>query len=211
MLQGPVYVWRLEEGIYVGPERRVLVIGVGNVLMRDEGVGPRVVAELGDRYEFPADVELMDAGTMGLGMMHLFRGVEYMLIVDAIDGTGHPAGTVVQISPEDFAPNQVMHSLHDIRLVDVLGAARLIDAEPKLTDCVGIQIEDISPEAFSIGLTDSVEAAVPRATAAALTLLEENGIEATELSAQTEADETFLGEVRAARDDMRAKRSGARD
>jgi len=211
MLQGPVYVRRPKKGTHVSPERRVLVIGVGNVLMRDEGIGPRVVAELGDRYEFPAGVEVMDAGTMGLGMMHLFRGLEYMLIVDAIDGTGHPAGTVVQISPEDFAPNQVMHSLHDIRLVDVLNAAKLIEAEPKLTDCVGIQIEDISPEAFSIGLTDSVEAAVPRATAAALTLLEENGVEATELPADTEADEAFLAMVRAARADMRAKRSSARD
>ena len=209
MLQGPVYVRRLKRGTRVSPERRVLIIGVGNVLMRDEGVGPRVVAELGDRYEFPADVEVMDAGTMGLGMMHLFRDVEYMLIIDAIDGTGHPAGTVVQISPEDFAPNQVLHSLHDIRLVDVLNAAKLIEAEPKLTDCVGIQIEDISPEAFSIGLTDSVETAVPRATAAALTLLEENGIEATELPAETENDEAVLATVRSVRDDMRAKRSGA--
>lgn len=194
----------------MSPERRVLVIGVGNVLMRDEGVGPRVVAELGDRYGFPGDVEIMDAGTMGLGMMHLFRGLEYMLIVDAIDGTGHPAGTVVQISPEDFAPNQVLHSLHDIRLVDVLSAAKLIEAEPNLTACVGIQIEDISPESFSIGLTASVEAAVPRATAAALTLLEENGIEATELPAETETDVAFLALVRSARDDMRAKRGAAR-
>lgn len=187
-------------------ERRVLVIGVGNVLMRDEGVGPRIAAELRDRYEFPDDVEVMDAGTMGLGMMHLFRGLEYMLIVDAIDGTGHPPGTVVQISPEDFAPNQVLHSLHDIRLVDVLNAARLIEVEPKLTDCVGVQIEDIAPEAFSIGLTESVEAAVPRATAAALILLEENGIEATELPTDDVADVAFLGIVRTAREEMRIKR-----
>jgi len=188
----------------------VLVIGVGNVLMRDEGIGPQVVEELGARYDFPDNVEVMDAGTMGLGMMHLFRGLDYLLIVDAIDGTGHPPGTVVQISPDDFAPNQVLHSLHDVRLVDVLGAARLIDAEPSLTDCVGIQIEDIAPEVFSVGLTPPVAAAVPRATAAALTLLEENGIEATELPALTEADEAFLGMVRAARDEMRAKRRDTR-
>jgi hydrogenase maturation protease len=187
-------------------QRRVLVIGVGNVLMRDEGVGPRVAAELQDRYGFSDDVEVMDAGTMGLGMLHLFRGLEYLLIVDAINGTGHPPGTVVQISPEDFAPNQVMHSLHDIRLVDVLNAARLIDAEPMLTDCVGIQIEDIAPEAFSIGLTDSVEAAVPRATAAALTLLEENGIAAVELPAEDAGDRAFLDVVCAAREEMRVRR-----
>ncbi len=191
-------------------ERRVLVIGVGNVLMRDEGIGPRVVAELRERYEFPEDVEVMDAGTMGLGMMHLFRDLEYLLIVDAIDGTGHPAGTVVQISPEDFAPNQVMHSLHDIRLVDVLNAAQLIEAEPALTDCVGVQIQDISPEAFDIALTEPVEAAVPRATAAALTLLEENGIDATEIPASEDADVAFLTAVATARQEMRDKRRDLR-
>ncbi|KAF0207221.1 MAG: hydrogenase 1 maturation [Actinobacteria bacterium] len=189
-------------------ERLVLVIGVGNVLMRDEGIGPRVAAELSERYIFPDDVEVMDAGTMGLGMLHLFRGLEYLLIVDAIDGTGHPAGTVVQISPEDFAPNQVMHSLHDIRLVDVLNAAQLIDAEPKLTDCVGVQIEDIAPESFSIGLTQSVEGAVSRATAAALILLEENGVEATPLPSEDADDRLFLDAVRGACEEMREKRRG---
>ncbi len=185
-------------------QRRVLVIGVGNTLMRDEGVGPRIAEELRTRFIFPDDVEVIDAGTMGLGMLHLFRGVEYMLIVDAIDGTGHVPGTVVQISPDDFAPNQVMHSLHDIRLVDVLNAASLIGAQPKLTECVGVQIRDIAPKEFSVGLTPEVEHAVPRAVAAALTLLAEHGIEVSETPGESDA---FLGTVRTAREEMRAKRS----
>lgn len=154
---------------------RVLVLGIGNILMMDEGVGNRVATDLQANYRFPADVAVMDAGTMGLGMMHLFRGVEFLLVADAVDGTGHPAGTVVRVSPEDFAPNQVLHSLHDVRLIDVLNAAKMIEIMPD-AECIGIQVENMSPEVLTIGLTQTVEAALPRAIAAVLYVLEERGV-----------------------------------
>lgn len=156
---------------------RVLVLGIGNILMMDEGVGNRIATDLQANYAFPDDVCVMDAGTMGLGMMHLFRGVEFLLIADAVDGTGHPAGTVVRVSPEDFAPNQVMHSLHDVRFVDVLKAAKLIDIMPD-ADCIGVQVENMSPVELTIGLSESVEEAMPRALAAVLYVLEEHGVTA---------------------------------
>jgi len=146
-------------------EPRVLVLGIGNILMLDEGVGNRVAVELEKNYQFPDDVRIMDAGTMGLGMIHLFRGVEFLLVVDAMDGSGHPPGTVVRIAPEEFAPNQVMHSLHDIRFVDVLEAAKLIGLMPE-ADCIGIQVQEMNPAEITIGLSEPVEAAVPRAVAA---------------------------------------------
>lgn len=180
---------------------RILVLGVGNVLMRDEGIGPRVVEELG-RYQLPDNVAVTDAGTLGLGMMYLFRDVDYLLVADAVNGTGHVPGTVVRIAPEDFAPNQVLHSLHDMRLVDVLNAAALVGMTPT-TECVGVQVQDISPEEFSVGLTEAVEAAVPRAVAAVLMLLEERGARARlrgEADAFTHAVDTALGEMRERRE-----------
>ncbi len=157
------------------PNPRILVLGIGNILMMDEGVGNRIASDLEANYVFPSDVRVMDAGTMGLGMIHLFRGVEFLLMVDAIEGSGHPPGTVVRVSPEDFAPNQVLHSLHDVRLVDVLNAAALIGVMPE-ADCIGVQVENMSPETLTIGLTATVEAAVPRAIAAVLHVLEERGV-----------------------------------
>lgn len=154
---------------------RILVLGIGNILMMDEGVGNRVAVELERNFRFPEDVRIMDAGTMGLGMMHLFRGVEFLLMVDAVDGTGHPAGTVVRVSPGDFAPNQVLHSLHDVRFVDVLNAAQLIGIMPE-ADCIGVQVENMSPPELTIGLTDVVEGALPRAVASVLFVLEERGV-----------------------------------
>lgn len=175
---------------------RVLVLGIGNILMMDEGVGNRIATELERNYRFPDDVRVMDAGTMGLGMIHLFRGVDFLLVADAVDGTGHPAGTVVRVSPEDFAPNQVMHSLHDVRFVDVLEAARLIDIMPE-ADCIGVQVENMSPAELTIGLTEPVEAALPRAIAAVLYVLEERGVVAKPVADGDDALQAAIAEAKA--------------
>jgi hydrogenase maturation protease len=181
----------------------VLVLGIGNPLMLDEGIGVRVLEELIAHYTFAEGTELVDAGTMGLGMISMFRGIDFLLVIDAIDGTDHPAGTVVRVSPAEFAPNQVLHGLHDVRFVDVLNSAMLIGIEPE-AECVGIQVLDMSPVELTIGLSEPVAAAIPRAVAAALTLLDERGIPFTEID---NADaEPFLAEVRAAYDEMRDKR-----
>ncbi len=155
------------------PEQRITIMGIGNPLMRDEGIGIRVVETLMTALEFPPNVTLVDAGTMGMTILNLFQDCDYMLVVDAIEGTGEPAGTVVRLSPEDLAPNQVMHSLHDVRLVDVLQTAMLMGNEPEV-DCIGVQVEDMGE--ISIGLTPALEAAVPDAVAAVLTVLAERGI-----------------------------------
>lgn len=186
---------------------RVLVLGIGNVLMLDEGIGNRVAEELERNYRFPADVRIVDGGTMGYGMMHLFRGVEFMLVVDAMDGTALTPGTVVRVSPRDFAPNQVMHSLHDVRFVDVLQAAQLIDIMPD-ADCIGIQVQDMSPAELTIGLSEAVEAAVPRAVAAVLYVLEEHGVTATE-SDSDDADAALQERVTAAKADIAARQTAA--
>jgi hydrogenase maturation protease len=143
-------------------------MGVGNPLMRDEGVGVHVAALLQRLVTFPGEVEVIDAGTMGLGILNLFRDIDYLLVVDAVDGTEHPAGTVVRMSPEDIRPNQVMHSMHDVRFADVLEAAELMGHRPE-ADFIGVQIELI--EQFVEGLTPAVEAAVPAAAAAVLATL----------------------------------------
>jgi hydrogenase maturation protease len=182
---------------------RVLVIGIGNVLMMDEGIGNRIATELEHNYSFPDDVRVMDAGTMGLGMIHLFRGIELLIVADAIDGTGYLPGTVVRLTPEDFAPNQVPHSLHDIRFVDVLNAARMIDIEPE-ADCIGVQVENMSPAELTIGLSASVEAAVPRAVAAVLFVLEEHGIPCERT---VQGDAAFQAAVADAKEDIARRQS----
>lgn len=154
--------------------RRVLVLGVGNPLVGDEGVGVRVIAQLMGEYDFPEHVELVDSGTMGFGMLDVLRTADRVLVIDAVDGTGHAPGTVVRLLPEDIAPNTVFHSLHDTRLVDVLQAASLLGREPE-TICLGVQIAAM--EQWVLDLTPQVEAAVPVAVAAALSELHAWGVQ----------------------------------
>ena len=153
---------------------RISVLGIGNPLKKDEGAGVRIAEELLARYEFPDNVQVIDVGTMGLSILPLFQECDYMIVADAVDGTGHPPGTVVLMSPEDVAPNQVMHSLHDVRFADVLQTAELIGCSVHAT-VVGIQIEEMSLTA-DVDLTPPVEAALPSAVEAILGILAEHGV-----------------------------------
>lgn len=153
---------------------RTLVMGVGNPLMGDEGVGPRIVEFLLSHFEIPEGLQIVDAGTMGFTILNLFGEADRVLVVDAVDGTEHPPGTVLLLTPEDMAPNQVLHSLHDTRLTDVLDAARLVNIEPEVT-CIGVQVEQIVQ--WELELSPVVEAAVPAACEAVVEHLRSWGIE----------------------------------
>jgi len=153
---------------------RILVMGVGNPLMRDDGIGPRVIEMLRAGYTFPDNVDVVDAGTMSFMILDLLRGIDRLIIIDAVRDTGEPPGTVLRMTPEEIAPNQIAHSLHDVRLVDVLQAADLMGSTPE-TIAFGIQIEAI--EEWVLELSAPLEAAVPIAAGAVLEELQSMGIE----------------------------------
>lgn len=151
----------------------ILVLGVGNPLMADEGVGPRIVEFLRSGYAFPDTVEVEDAGTMGFMIIDLLREREHVLILDATQNTGLAAGSILRLTPEEIAPNAVPHSMHDMRIPDVLQAAALLGAEPDVI-CVGVQVGSMAE--WVTELTPEVEAAIPMAAAVALDILAEWGV-----------------------------------
>jgi len=152
---------------------RILVMGVGNPLMRDEGIGPRVVEMLLTQFEFPDNVEVVDAGTMSYMILDMLREVDRLVIVDAIKDTEHPAGTVMLLTPEELAANQVMHSMHDLRVVNVLEAAALVGTAPE-TVVVGVQIDTI--EEWVLDLSEPATEALPIACACVLDQLRDRGV-----------------------------------
>jgi hydrogenase maturation protease len=163
--------------------QNILILGIGNPLMTDEGVGVRVAEILMGSYELPEGVEVIDAGTMGLGIINLFRDRDLVIVVDAVDNTGHEPGTVVTMTPEQLAPAQVMHSLHDMRFPNVLEAAALTGVEPEAI-CVGVQVA--SMEQWVMELTPAVEEALPAAVAAVLDILAGRGVTLTRVEGTTE-------------------------
>jgi hydrogenase maturation protease len=128
--------------------------------MLDEGVGPRVAQELLEHHELPGEVTVLDRGCMGMALLADLKGAERVRVVDAVDNTGLAPGTVVSYKPEDMASYEAFHGAHDTRLMDVLEAAELLAYRP-IVDCLGVQIQDMAPKDFIIGLTPPVEAAVP--------------------------------------------------
>lgn len=151
----------------------ILVLGIGNPLMTDEGVGVRIAELLMSGYEFPETVEVVDAGTMGLGMMNMLRDRDLVIVADAVDNTGQAPGTVFLMTPEELAPAQVLHTLHDVRLTNVLEAAELTGIHVEVV-CVAVQVG--SMKQWVTELTPEVEASLPTAVAAVLDILESRGV-----------------------------------
>lgn len=126
---------------------RILVLGIGNILLSDEGVGPHVVGRLADEYLVPDNVEVIDGGTSGMDLLDLVTSVDALVIVDCARLDGGP-GTVCEIVGEGVpAFFQTRISPHQIGLSDLLAAAALLDALPRQMALIAI-----APENMELGL-----------------------------------------------------------
>ena len=144
--------------------------------MLDDGVGPAVYERLRSDYRFPEDVELFDAGCLGMAMLPIIRDHDFVLTVDAVDETGSEPGTVFRFEPDAIAGHGVMQSLHDLRLIDVLQAAELVGYTAEGL-CFGMQVENMSPSRATIGLTDRVSASLPLLVESVVAELVRRGLE----------------------------------
>ena len=141
--------------------RSCAIICVGNKLMLDEGIGPAVYEALIEHYEIPDNVAVFDVGCMSLDMLSIVRDYDFILTVDAVDGTGEPAGTVFRFSPDDVARHTgAMASLHDMKLIDLFDSAALLGYEARGV-CLGMQVLNMDPVEYTIGLTEPVFSALP--------------------------------------------------
>jgi hydrogenase maturation protease len=135
---------------------RLLVLGIGNTLLLDEGVGVRAVQEL-QKEAWPDTVEFMDGGTFTQDIFYLFKDYDGLLVLDCVRA-GHPAGTVYRLGEEDLVKNEAQNlSVHDIDLLDSLRMAEMIGHRPAMR-VVGMEPERID---WHMGLTPTVEAALP--------------------------------------------------
>lgn len=130
-----------------------LVLGLGNLLLRDEGVGVRVVQAL-ERTAWPPDVEVVDGGTAGLTLVDQLVGRRKVIVIDAFAGHD-PPGTVSRLQPADLAPSSSRSvSLHEVGLLEALAAARHLGAAPTEVVIFGVQ-----PGSLACGLEMSLDVA----------------------------------------------------
>ena len=135
-----------------------MVLGVGNSLQIDDGVGVHAVAEL-MKMQWPEEVEIVDGGVAGLDLIAIVDKREYVIVLDAVDA-GHEAGTIFKFTPEDVE-NQTLHydSLHQIGLLETIQMAKLTGSAPKHTIILGVQPEKVD---WGMELTDTIRECLPR-------------------------------------------------
>lgn len=118
---------------------KTVVLGIGNLLLRDEGVGVHAVRTLRERYAFPEGVEIIDGGTMGLDLLPFIEGRDALLIIDAVDFRAEP-GTIRTMDGSGVkAFLDIKFSVHQIGLPDMLFAAALGGYAPPRLSLLGIQ------------------------------------------------------------------------
>lgn len=142
--------------------KKIVVLGVGNLIMADEGVGVRVVEALQHNYILPPGVVAIDAGTSSMELLADLSHLDFLLVVDAI-AADKPPGTLVKLAGDDvpvfFRRNL---SPHGIGLSDVLAALEFMDAAPREVVVIGVQ--PVSLE-LSTELTPAIAARVPELVA----------------------------------------------
>ena len=120
-----------------------IVIGLGNPLMGDDGVGLAALARLAEEFELPPGVELVDGGTWGMKLLPVIEDAGRVLLLDAIHKDGAP-GTLYRLSRDEL-PRYLSTKIspHQVDLHDVLALAELRGTMPADTVAVGLQPERV--------------------------------------------------------------------
>lgn len=149
--------------------RSIAIVGVGNTLMQDDGVGVWAVRALAEQYIFPRAVHLIEGGILGLQWLHELQGAQQLLIIDAMKGVGAP-GTVYRLNAEQLPKDRgISMSFHEVGLAEVLSVGALLDWRPSVR-ILGVQPQEVrSP---GLELTPVLRAALPRVVRAAVEELE---------------------------------------
>ncbi|MES0350490.1 MAG: HyaD/HybD family hydrogenase maturation endopeptidase [Desulfobacteria bacterium] len=140
------------------PLRRVVVLGVGNLLLSDEGVGVHVANKLME-MDLPPEVDVVEGGTDGFRLMNVVTGASRLIVVDAVKGGG-PPGSIYRFDIEDAPtyPDEYKTSVHQIGILEVVHLSELIGEAPETT------IIGVEPKSLDMGmeLSPEVEAKVSR-------------------------------------------------
>jgi hydrogenase maturation protease len=138
--------------------RRVVLLGLGSVLMGDDAFGPWALKQLEARWELPPEVELLDAGTPGPELGHYLLGLDALVVLDTVRGGGRVPGRVLAYRREQILAHQPAPRMspHDPSLKDALLTADLAGDPPDEVLLVGVVPERVE---LGAGLSPAVRAA----------------------------------------------------
>jgi hydrogenase maturation protease len=136
----------------------ITVLGIGNILLTDEGFGVRVVEKLFDEYEFPENVSLVDGGVLGINLLGVIAEAKHLIVVDAVKNK-QPPGTLYRLEKDEL-PERILlkNSLHQTDFLETLTLCQAIDKVPETTVVLGVEPEDILTH--SVDMTPTIAARV---------------------------------------------------
>jgi len=134
--------------------QQILVLGVGNILLADEGVGIRVIEKIQERYAFPENVSVVDGGVLGLSLLGVISEADHLIVVDAVRN-GREPGSLYRLQG-DQVPKRILakNSLHQVDFLETLTSCQALD---KVPETVILGVEPLDIENLSIELTPVVQ------------------------------------------------------
>ncbi|MFZ5512870.1 MAG: HyaD/HybD family hydrogenase maturation endopeptidase [Pseudomonadota bacterium] len=138
---------------------RIVVLGIGNILLSDEGVGVRAIEALREQWLLPAEVEVIDGGTSGMELLEDLSRADLLVVTDAVKA-GRPPGSIVRIAGGDVPVFfRAKLSPHQVGLSDVLADLEFLGEPPRETVIFGVQPLSLETR---LGLSPEVAACVPK-------------------------------------------------
>jgi hydrogenase maturation protease len=145
--------------------KRILVLGVGNILFTDEGLGVKLVDMLAEQYEFAEHVTLMDGGTLGSRLIDPIMESDFLIVADAVLGDG-PPGSIYRLTGDGLRKSLAFkNSMHQTDLVDTLIQCDLLGHRP---DAVVIGMEPTDYHTMCVEVSDATREKLPAMAAAVL-------------------------------------------
>ncbi len=154
--------------------KQITVLGIGNILMQDEGFGVRVVEQLLRQYSFPSNVQVLDGGTLGMELLRFLIGTDKLILVDAVSGN-LPPGSIYQFHNDEVkAYFKEKVSMHELGIQDVLAVMDVLEKPVSEIMILGVQPLTIDT---SLEMTPIVGKAVDVIVKQVLSVLKEWQIE----------------------------------
>ena len=137
---------------------KTMILGVGNLLLRDEGVGVHVAINL-QEYSLPDNIEVIEGGTDGFKLFHLIMEADRLIVVDCVKGGDEPASIYrFEIDDFDHFPDLYKTSVHQVSITEVIKLTGTMRTPPRTT-IIGIEPDEIS---MSMELSPGIQAKLPK-------------------------------------------------
>ena len=137
--------------------KKILILGIGNPLFGDEGIGPYIAEEL-KKYSLPINVNVINGGTGGFELIHYLQKYDYIMVIDAVDMDMAP-GTIKKLELSDVSgKTHTCHSLHQTSFTEIVQLANTLGSYPKII-IFGVQpkntkdLGELTPEIKNVAPT----------------------------------------------------------